>query len=79
MLAVRGCPTTHTKSALPRCPRVPSEHVMVSDVRAEAHHGADLDRDRGGVNQHNYLAHHRGKFWLMWSDAPASRTAWDSG
>ncbi len=23
-----------------------------------------------GVNQHNYLVHHDGKFWLMWSDGP---------
>ena len=51
-------------------PRVPSEHVLVSDVRAEAHHGSDLDRERGGVNQHNYLAHFGGKFWVMWSDGP---------
>ena len=51
-------------------PRVPSEHVIVSDVRADKRHGSDLDRDRGGVNQHNYLAHHDGKFWLMWSDGP---------
>ena len=51
-------------------PRVPSEHVIVSDVRAEGRNGSGLDRDRGGVNQHNYLAHHRGKFWLMWSDGP---------
>ncbi|MEO6784492.1 MAG: exo-alpha-sialidase, partial [Chthoniobacteraceae bacterium] len=23
-----------------------------------------------GVNQHNYLAHHDGRFWVMWSDGP---------
>ena len=23
-----------------------------------------------GVNQHNYLAYHDGKYWLMWSDGP---------
>lgn len=40
-------------------PRVPSEHVVVSDVRA-----------REGVNQHNYLAYHDGKYWVMWSDGP---------
>ena len=55
----------------PRLPRVPSEHVVVSDVRAEARHrAATLDRDRGGVNQHNYLARFGGQFWLMWSDGP---------
>ena len=40
-------------------PRIPSQHVVVSDVR-------DVD----GVNQHNYLVHHDGKYWAMWSDGP---------
>jgi arylsulfatase A-like enzyme len=42
-------------------PKVPAEHVVVSDVR-----------DEGGrcVNQHNYLAYHEGLFWVMWSDGP---------
>lgn len=40
-------------------PRVPSEHSVISDVREE-----------DGVNQHNYLIHHEGKFWAMWSDGP---------
>ncbi len=44
-----------------RMPRVPVEHVVVSDVR-----------DEGGahVNQHNYLAYYQEKFWVMWSDGP---------
>jgi hypothetical protein len=40
-------------------PRVPGEHVVVSDVRSS-----------NGVNQHNYLVHHLGMFWIMWSDGP---------
>lgn len=40
-------------------PRVPGEHAVVSDARP-----------RDGVNQHNYLAYHRGRFWAMWSDGP---------
>ncbi|MCB9264279.1 MAG: exo-alpha-sialidase [Lewinellaceae bacterium] len=40
-------------------PKVPSEHVIISDVR-----------DRNGVNQHNYLIYYDGKFWAMWSDGP---------
>lgn len=40
-------------------PRIPSQHAVVSDVR-----------DENGVNQHNYLIHHNGKFWIMWSDGP---------
>jgi hypothetical protein len=40
-------------------PRIKSQHVVVSDVRASK-----------GVNQHNYLVHYGGKFWAMWSDGP---------
>ena len=43
-----------------KLPRVPVQHAVVSDVSA-----------RGGVNQHNYLIHHDGQFWAMWSDGPA--------
>lgn len=51
-------------------PRVPSEHVVISDVRAKGNDPAKLDKKAGGVNQHNYLAHHDGQFWAMWSDGP---------
>jgi hypothetical protein len=27
-------------------------------------------RPQKGVNQHNYLIHHDGRFWVMWSDGP---------
>jgi hypothetical protein len=40
-------------------PKIPQEHVIVNDARPHE-----------GVNQHNYLIHHDGKFWLMWSDGP---------
>lgn len=40
-------------------PRIKSQHVVVSDVRVS-----------DGVNQHNYLVYHQGKYWLMWSDGP---------
>lgn len=39
--------------------RVRSKHVVVSDARPW-----------NGVNQHNYLVHHLGKYWVMWSDGP---------
>lgn len=51
-------------------PRVPSEHVVISDVRAKGADPTKLDKKAGGVNQHNYLAHHDGQFWAMWSDGP---------
>lgn len=51
-------------------PCVPSEHVVISDVRAKGADPAKLDKKAGGVNQHNYLAHHDGQFWAMWSDGP---------
>ncbi len=40
-------------------PELPSDHVVISDVRAE-----------NGVNQHNYLVYHDGRYWVMWSDGP---------
>lgn len=42
-------------------PRIPSQHAVVSDVMAAGGHR---------VNQHNYLVHHEGRFWAMWSDGP---------
>lgn len=42
-----------------RLPRIPSEHVVVSDVR-----------NINGVNQHNYLVYFDGKYWIMWSNGP---------
>jgi hypothetical protein len=51
-------------------PKVPSEHVVISDVRSPASDLRSLDKKAGGVNQHNYLAHHAGQFWAMWSDGP---------
>jgi hypothetical protein len=53
-----------------KLPRVASEHVVITDVRAKGSSGAVLDKKGGGVSQHNYLVHHDGKFWAMWSDGP---------
>ena len=59
-----------------RLPRVPSQHVVIHDVRADrslSPGAAKLqkpDKKRGGVSQHNYLVHHEEKFWAMWSDGP---------
>ena len=53
-----------------RLPRVASEHAVVSDVRAEPIPRLSPDLLHGGANQHNYLAHYHGKFWVMWSDGP---------
>jgi hypothetical protein len=41
-------------------PKIPSQHAIVSDARPV-----------NGVNQHNYLIHHDGRYWVMWSDGPA--------
>jgi hypothetical protein len=51
-------------------PRVPNEHVIISDVHVKDTDPAKLDKKSGGVNQHNYLVHHDGQFWAMWSDGP---------
>ena len=51
-------------------PKVRSEHVIINDVRAKGGDPTKLDKKSGGVNQHNYLVHHDGRFWAMWSDGP---------
>ncbi len=51
-------------------PKVRSEHAVISDVSANESVSTKLDKKSGGVNQHNYLAHHDGQFWAMWSDGP---------
>ena len=40
-------------------PRVLSVHSVVNDVR-----------EQQGVNQHNYLVFHNGRYFAMWSDGP---------
>lgn len=59
-----------------RLPRVPAEYALISDVRGDRRQAVReskrqrVDHDSGGANQHNYLAHHLGEFWAMWSDGP---------
>lgn len=59
MLAGDWVPGDPSRIDFAALPRVPSEHVVVSDVRAS-----------DGVNQHAYLAFHLNQYWLMWSDGP---------
>lgn len=59
-------------------PRVPGEHVVINDVHAPDSSRLTLDKKKGGVNQHNYLAHHDGQFGPCGAMDRASRIAWDS-
>ena len=59
MLTGSWLPDDHHRIDFNALPRLSVEHVVVSDVR-----------ERKGVNQHNYLRHHAGQFWVMWSDGP---------
>ena len=59
MLAGAWVPADSHKIEFNKLPRIPSQHEVVSDVRAAK-----------GVNQHNYLTHFDGRFWVMWSDGP---------
>ncbi|MEX2579315.1 MAG: exo-alpha-sialidase [Verrucomicrobiales bacterium] len=63
MLAGPGIPEDTHRIAFSQLPTVPSQHAVVSDARPE---GGDR------VNQHNYLVHHAGRFWAMWSDGPGA-------
>lgn len=70
MLAGAWVPADPRAIDFERLPRVTCEHAVVSDVRAPGAPTATLDKTNGGVNQHNYLIHHDGRFWAMWSDGP---------
>ena len=70
MLSGLWVPENSHRLDFDRLPRVASEHVVINSVRAEDSSPTALDKKRGGVNQHNYLVHHDGKFWAMWSDGP---------
>ena len=59
MLASDWVPADPHAIDFEKLPRVPAQHIVVSDVSAQK-----------GVNQHNYLVHHAGRFWAMWSDGP---------
>lgn len=59
MLTVPGLPADPHAIDFAGLPRIPATHAVVSDVRPQK-----------GVNQHNYLIHHDGRFWAMWSDGP---------
>ncbi|MHC2066530.1 exo-alpha-sialidase [Bremerella sp. T1] len=60
MLAGDWVPESPHQIDFDRLPKIPSQHVIVSDVRKSK-----------GVNQHNYLTFYDGKYWAMWSDGPA--------
>lgn len=59
MLAGSWVPASPDEIDFEKLPRVPTQHAVVSDVAPKK-----------GVNQHNYLIHHDGQFWAMWSDGP---------
>ena len=70
MLAGPWVPEDSHQIDFAKLPRVASEHAIVSNVSDPANSPKNFDIKRGGVNQHNYLAHFNGKFWVMWSDGP---------
>lgn len=53
-----------------RLPKMPLQHSVVSNVAHEGLTTHVVDKQRGGSNQHNYMIHHNGRFWMMWSDGP---------
>ena len=59
MLAADWVPADPHTIEFEKLPRVPVQHIVVSDVSAKKE-----------VSQHNYLAHFDGRFWAMWSYGP---------
>jgi len=61
MLAGSWLPQDTHRLDFDHLPQVPSQHAIVNSARHLRGHR---------VNQHNYLVHHAGRFWAMWSDGP---------
>jgi len=70
MLAGAWVPDDPRTIDFEKLPRIPSEHTIVSHVGVAGSDPNKADKTQGGVNQHNYLIFHDGKFWIMWSDGP---------
>ena len=70
MLAGSWVPEDTHRIDFDNLPRVSSRHAIINDVRAPGSSPLTIDKQRGGVNQHNYLTHYAGQFWVMWSDGP---------
>lgn len=70
MLAGPWLPENPHQLAFTLLPKVTGAHAVVSDVRSRETVPQALNKASGGVNQHNYLVHHDGRFWAMWSDGP---------
>ncbi|MCC6796908.1 MAG: exo-alpha-sialidase [Candidatus Hydrogenedentes bacterium] len=70
MLSGSWVPEDSRWIAFDQLPRVPSVHSVISDVRVAGSSPSTVNKESGGVNQHNYLTHYGGKFWAMWSDGP---------
>ncbi len=59
MLAGEWVPPDTHQIDYQKLPKIPSQHAVISDVQ-----------EARGVNQHNYLAYHGGRYLAMWSDGP---------
>src|SRR5262245_52154735 len=70
MLAGDWVPQSTHQIDFANLPRVPSQHAVVVDVRADKTPRNTLDLKNGGMSQHNYVTHHDGKYWIMWSQGP---------
>ena len=60
MLAGPWLPENSHQLDFSELPKVPHAHVVISDVRAQASDPNRPNKQAGGMNQHNYLAHHAG-------------------
>ncbi len=70
MLSGPWVPEDSQRIDFDKLPHLTAEHAVISDVRSQTSAPDKLDKEKGGVNQHNYLAFYEGQFWAMWSDGP---------
>ena len=55
-----------------KLPRLKGQHAVINQVAYSPDYqpGDKLEMNRMRLNLHNYLAHHDGRFWCIWSDGP---------
>jgi hypothetical protein len=74
-LAILNLPTSGTDPNaidFENLPRLKGRHAIVNQVAYSPDYkpGEKLEMNRMRLNLHNYLIHHGGKFWCIWSDGP---------
>ena len=72
ILNLPGSGTDPTAIDFENLPRLKGTHAIINQVAysPDFKPGEKLEMNRMRLNLHNYLIHHDGRFWCIWSDGP---------